>query len=182
MFTVISYYTKNTGYEIEVEKLIASLVKFNIPYDIECINNLGDWDKNTRYKALLIKKKLEQYDKVVFIDADAVVMQYPILFDQLECDIAVHLRNGTELLSGTLYLQNTSLTKQLVNVWIQKNKTCTAIEQRNLQSVIKTIPGLRLVELPGNYTKIFDTMKNVGEPVIVHNQASRKFRKAVTCK
>lgn len=185
-FIVISYYTKDTGYEEEAKNLQASLEDFKIPYDIVGIDNLGDWDKNTRYKAEFIYGMLQKYERVVFLDADAEVKKYPEIFDELDCDIAVHIREGRELLSGTIFAQKTEKTLTLLKFWIAKNRSTafSISEQRNLAHLLRgnEVPGLKWVELPASYCQIFDSMAHNGEPVIQHNQASRRLKSAVLLK
>ena len=36
-----------------------------------------------------------------------------------------------------------------------------------------------ITNTPANYTQIFDLMRNEGEPIIEHTQASRKFRRKI---
>ncbi len=80
---VISFYTPD--YRDVVSTLIKSLEKFEIPYDIECVKSKGTWKQNTFYKIPFILKKLKEYNHpLVWLDADAEVVQYPTLFNKLE--------------------------------------------------------------------------------------------------
>lgn len=186
---VISYYTEGTGYEKEVQGLLSSLRRFNLEYDIKGIKSLGDWQKNTHYKAKFIKAMLMKHRKpVLWIDADAVINKYPFLFNDLDADVACYFRNygkfpissrkeGKELLSGTLYFDHNEKVLALLSKWIKANKANpTRWEQKNLEEAIKGWDG-RIVELPPQYCKIFDTMKSVDNPAITHYQASRHLRK-----
>ncbi|HDP36856.1 MAG TPA: hypothetical protein ENN27_03160 [Candidatus Atribacteria bacterium] len=179
-FIIVAYYTKNTGYEDEIKKLITSLEKFNLPYDIKTIDNLGNWQKNTQYKAEFCKRMLEKHQRpIVYLDADARVEQNPELFEKLDCDIAVHYRNDEELLSGTLYLNNTYATKMLIDEWIKEiKKTPDIWEQKVLDRVIRK-SNIKIEKLPPTYCQIFDSMAGAGKPVISQHQASRKFKEAV---
>lgn len=79
---VISFYTKN--YTDIVATLIKSLEAFKIPYDIELLPNKGSWKKNTFQKIPFIIKKLKQCNgPLVWLDADAEIIQYPKLFDEV---------------------------------------------------------------------------------------------------
>jgi len=79
---VISFYTPD--YKDEVDILIKSLDSFKIPYDIECVKSKGEWKENACYKIPFIIKKLRQYNHpLVWLDADAKVVQYPIEFDNM---------------------------------------------------------------------------------------------------
>jgi len=176
----ISYYTENTGYAEEVKRLIASLRRFNLEYDIEAIGNLGGWQKNTQYKASFIKKMLLKHKRsVVFIDADARILRYPSLFRNFKADIGAHYREKRELLSGTLYVGYNEKTLALVDKWIELNKANPAIwEQKNLQGALRDFGG-SIGDLPAQYCKIYDIMRTVKEPVIEHYQASRRLKRTV---
>jgi hypothetical protein len=190
-FKIISYYTVDTGYEKEVENLIDSLELFRLSYVIVGIRSLGSWQKNTHYKVQFIKEMLKKFKQpLVFLDADAVVKQDPVLFNDLvgNCDIAVHYRDNSILLSGTIYLEPSDATFELLDLWKKLNeKNPKAYEHNNLSVTINTklsikeqlVEQLKLFKLPPTYAQIFDFMKDEGEPVIEHHQASRKFRTTV---
>ena len=76
---IISYYTKNTPYEeVANTHLIPSLKKWNLSYEVEAINDLGDWQKNTGYKSQFVLKMLNKHkNNVCFLDCDATIEQYP---------------------------------------------------------------------------------------------------------
>lgn len=184
-FTVISYFTLNTGYEDEVKNLIASLQKFDLSYYIEGIKNLGNWQANTHYKARFIRKILDQIQgPVVFVDADAVIQQYPELFDNLKEDFAAYFKEKDRLFSGTLYFKNNTNIKDFIDCWIQDNSKNTGMwEQQVLSEIIpRWKDKISIYRLPGTYCQIFDLMRDAGEPVIEHFQASRKFKKSVANK
>ena len=198
-FIICSYFTIDTPYQdVAHEFLMSSLYERHIAdSDIRGIISLGSWSKNTSYKPTFIKQMLEHHpDKnIVFLDADAEVLQYPALFDQVpkECNIAVHLldrdkwynRNtggDDELLSGTLFVRNCKESHDIVDRW---RELCavqpTKWEQKLLQDVIKE-RNEKIFELPISYCYI-KTLPNGSEPhvkcefpVIVHNQVSRELR------
>jgi len=171
---VVSFYTQDTGYEQEVNNLIASLNKFNLEYDIEAIVNTGNWVKNTKYKATLISKMLKKHKRpVLFLDADAVVRQYPSLFEEITCDMAWWGSN-----TGTLYFANTRLAWLTLCLWIRLCELQNDWDQRILAEVTRLVKP-KVYELPYSYCHIFDS--GVEEPpVIEHFQASRRFKNAVT--
>ena len=89
---IICYYTKDTGYENEIENLITSCEKFSLPYVVDAIDSLGTWEKNCCYKPRYILDKITSLKRpVLWLDADCVVVQKPTLFDSLECDIALRI-------------------------------------------------------------------------------------------
>ena len=134
-WAVVGYYTINTSYEEEAKRLIPSLQKFGVPYYIESIKSKGDWYSNTQYKPVFLKRMLTKFapKSLIYVDVDAEFLQFPALFDQLDENLNVHIgvhmldhskrrRSlvGLEMLSGTIFLRNSSLVYQLVDIWIQK--------------------------------------------------------------
>ena len=173
----VSYYTRDSIYESYANKLEWSYRKFGLPYDILAIDDLGSWDANTQYKpefcgSMLIKHK----QPIVYVDADAEIMQAPAFFDNINCDIGFVKKDRVELLSGTLYLNNTPNVFKLIGEWIAGiSQEPNIWEQKVLQKVVEKSDG-KVELLPPTYCQIFDLMKDVGEPVIVQKQASRQVK------
>lgn len=187
-FVVVSYFTKE--YANHAIRFIDSLEKFNISYDVTSFVGRSSWIANVNYKPEFCRAKLIEHDMpVVWIDCDAEVKSYPILFDTLRKDYDVGLfhRNRVgrmhELLSGTLYFNNTSMSRKILDLWVEKSRIySTTWDQRTLQSVIEEHEqDIKIFEFPCSYVRIFDAedMKDVN-PVILHNQASRQLRKVVS--
>lgn len=184
----IAYYTKNTPYYYEAQKLKQCLEDFNLPHEIVAIDNLGSWQKNTHYKAKFIQDAMKRHPEIslIYLDADAIIHQRPCLFDELACDIAVcyydnpHLKKR-ELINGTIYFANTPIAKKIVDDWIAINQAHPeVIEQQNFEKAIENSRShLSLIELPASYTMIYDLMAHLGPPVIEHFQASRRYRKRI---
>jgi hypothetical protein len=176
---VVSFHTDDALYKGHIERLKDSLVDHGIDNYIEEIPRSGGWIANVDYKPVFILKCLEMFDEnIVWLDADAVVQQYPVLFDDIDADIAVHYKSGKELLSGTMYFSNTEKSKELLREWIALRETKNGVTQP--QQVLEELlrGGKYLVhKLPAPYTLIFDHMRHLGPPVIEHFQASRKGRK-----
>ena len=192
----ISYYTKNTPYEkVMKEKLLPSLQKWNLKYDIEGIEDLGNWQRNTHYKAEFIKKMLLKHKQpVIFLDADATIEQYPKLFKTLYLyDISYHeldwnlqwrgkSGNKKEILSGTLWLNYTKNILTFLDAWIEENQKSINWEQRNMAKVLKKLKyKLKIYPLPPEYITIVKhnnkVPKHIKNPVIIHWQASRQYKK-----
>lgn len=181
-FIVVAYYTKDTGYEEEIKNLEKSLKALSLSYHIQAIENTGSWIANTNYKATFCKIMLEIFKRpILYVDADAIMRQYPAFLDDVDCDMAAHCRYGQELLTGTLYFNNTANAKRIISEWIMEVwKFPNIWEQKNLAKVLRRLKNqVKVVDLPPTYCQIFDTMKNVGQPVIEHFQASRRLKKEV---
>lgn len=59
---VISFYTKNTPYQLDAHHLIASCEKFGIEHAVEGIDSYGSWELNCAYKPFFIAEKLRQFE------------------------------------------------------------------------------------------------------------------------
>lgn len=191
-FRVVSFYTIGTPYEKEVTALIASLKDLGIRNDIRGIKSLGSWDLNTKHKPVFIKEMLDTHkeEAIVWLDADAVVLRYPFIFQDIDTDIAVYYMTssptakrlgGHELITASMYFANTDRTRALLDMWIteenrQGQPESQLIEQRALQRVIPAWKAQHkgtLSFLPQSYCRIFDAPED--HRVIVQNQASRRF-------
>lgn len=190
-YMVVSYYTKDTGYKSEALKLAVSLERFKVPWHIEEIENRGTWQKNTLYKAQFIRRMMEKFKgkSIIFIDADAELKRNPALFEKLKCDVGYSIRDyrrfpsrsrkkGKEILSGTLYIANNERTRKFVDAWIEENKrNSRRWEQLNLAKILQLSNGkLSIKVMDARYCCIFDWMRSLKDPVVVHYQASRRLR------
>lgn len=181
----VSFYTKDTGYEDEAKKLADSLSQQGLDYEIVGIADRKNWQLNIRYKPMLIKKMLTRYHPrpVVYIDADAVVLRFPELFGSVLGPIGVHRVHWAdygrdrpdEVLGGTVYVSNCGLAHNILDKWSQECETrsLSVWDQKILQEII----GNDFYNLPPQYCTIFDSMGTVvKDPVILHNQASRRLK------
>jgi len=198
-FIIVSYYTLNTPYQkVAHDYLMRSLSKLDMESDVRGVNSLGTWQRNTLFKATFVKQMLDIHanKNIVFLDADAEVLKYPALFDEIpeEYSIAAHYldrgkwyRNGDiskELLSGTLFVRNNNDAKRIVNKWEHACNSHKMIwEQFLLQATVEQEKSL-VYELPIEYTWIKSLpngsapfVKPNGPIYIQHNQVSRKLKK-----
>ena len=186
---IVTHYTLNTGYQDEVQKLTRSLMQLGLEFDIEPIKSLGNWRANSNYSVWLIEKMLEKYPdrSILKTDADAVFRQKPDIFtrNDFDADFACCWfqwpSRKRELLGGTLYFANTENARLLVQRW--KEKCIAQPRSRNpdlLDDAVKEMKDvIKVMELPPQYCKIFDLMRQVQNPIIEHFQASRRFRKEI---
>lgn len=187
---VCAYFTKDKIYTDHAKKLIESLKKFGLPYEVMPIDSYNNWYKGMQYKPVFLKKMLEKYTRysIVYVDVDAVFCKHPVFFDTLQnkmtnVNIAVHILDhikynrkycAPELLSGTIFLRNNDETSIILREWIlELNKDPKLWDQRALARVLK---NHRFYNLPEEYCVIFDYMSSVKDPVIKHFQASRELR------
>lgn len=175
------FYTKDTPYEREAIECEKTLRAFNLNYRIWPVDSRGSWELNTQIKASVVKDALDSTTgPVVYVDADSRVESYPILLDQIECDIAFHYFRGVELLSGTLYLGNTKRCKQLVDEWIERNNRFPGEwDQRVLQAIISKNKDIDWLVLPETYVYIDGLATTRSLPIIRHTQASRRLKNSI---
>lgn len=158
---VISYYTIDTVYELEVEKLMTSLDIFKIPYQIYGVPTLGSWLNNTGFKAEFVRDVMKIVDRpCVWLDADCEVMKEPVLFAQLlaqKVSISVYIRGDDKepnLNSSTIYLGNDAFCKEVVDAWVDqmKNTDYKIWDQKCLEFVYKRNPD-KFHKIPPEYAK-----------------------------
>lgn len=193
-YVIISYYTRGTPYEKEVENLRESLERFDLSYEIYEVPSRGSWIKNVQINEEIILRAMDAFPgkAIVSLDADSVVQKYPALFETLDCDFAAHYHiwsrgNRKELFCSTMYFRNCGLTREFLNDCIERYRQCpTTRQQPNMMSVFEGKWGnrvwrkeLKFTNLPPQYCKIFDLMGEIKYPVIEQFQASRRFKKLV---
>ena len=177
---VVAFYTRETMYEKEVEKLLASLARFGVDIDTLSYANTGDWINNTRLKPHFIKEMMHRHPgkKIVYLDSDAEMCQYPIVFDNFTADIG-YARKGTEILSGTLIFANNERTHVFMDQWIEQEALMPTISDQPCFHRALRHTDCTVEELPREYCFIFDD-PNRCSPVIQQNQASRRFKNHLT--
>lgn len=182
---VCGFYTQGTPYQQEIQGLVKSCEEHGLKVYIQGYESRGSWVRNCAIKPEFIYETMVRFRdyNIVYVDADAKIQQYPSLFDDLTCDLAVHYRNGRELLSGTIFVQNTPKMQEFLRYWISLQGTRPREwDQRVLQHCIERYSGqmkLNVLNLPANYTQIYDLMAHCGKPVIEHYQASRRYNRMV---
>ena len=178
MYKVVAFYTKDTPYEDVIQKLMGSMIKYNIPNYIKGYESRGAWVKNCAIKPEFLLHCLEDSDdNILYVDADAEFLQTPN-YEIFDGEFHYYKFKGKEALSGTLYLKNTERVKNFVRKWIEIQKQHpTVYDQQTMARAIEKVRGSLIVkELPQEYIKIFDLMKHVENAVVLHHQASRRYK------
>lgn len=172
------------GYRDLAGRLIGSCVAHGLDLHVKQYESTGDWVRNGHIKptALLEAMALHPGRPVCWVDADAIVRQPPVLFDQLAdagIDVAYHtIPKTAEVLSGTVWCahdvygflrQWAELLVRAPRTWDQKLLAHAAVET---ECVVE--------RLPAEYCWI-DTFSHPRwggprDPVIEHTQASRDVR------
>lgn len=186
---LVSYFTKNTLYEKEAERLRLSCEKFGLEYRIEGIEVFGKWHEHTCYKPLFILQKMEELKRpVLWVDADAEIVKKPPL--HFNCDVGARIfdyhppDHPCYLFTGTLYLNVTPVTLDIVKKWAEichqaiRNRTY-CFDQIVLNQILHSSKA-HFQSLSAGYAAIFDEKRcSTEELFIVHYQASRLYRKII---
>ena len=165
------------GYDREAAELVKTLDRFGLQYEVRELPDAGGWEANCGRKPEYLLQMMDAYpgESLVWVDADARIRREPTLFDSLDCDLAAHWKDGTELLSGTLYVGPSA--RPLLESW---RDGCRANpgewDQKVLQQIVEGARSYRISTLPAEYTAIFDA-EMCESPVIEHMQASRRLRR-----
>ena len=181
---VVSFYTVNTPYQTEILNLRRSLAKLHMVSHMKPVESRGSWAQNCSIKPEIILQALETYpEDILYLDADAEVLSYPKYFETMPGDIGMHYKDGRELLNGTMFIRNNPASRSLISKWAEvQGNNVDQMDNHVLQKVIKDHAkelGCTVTDIPPQYCQIFDLMADCGEPVIRHNQASRRFKRLV---
>lgn len=177
---VVSFCTADTPYELEIQSLKASCVKFGMETYFEVVPSKGSWVENCANKGPFIANCISKFQQpILWLDADAVIMRHPKLFEKLECDFAAY--KPRHLISSTLFFANTDSAIELANNWAEKClQNPTTWDQKLLDLSLEEMgPRIKFQNLPQGYCKIFDKRwARIAdrEEYIVQNQASRRFK------
>lgn len=183
---LISFYTEDTPYEDLAHEFRESAEAVGLDPFTYRVKNLGDWSANCSQKAGIIYQAFQQFpdDRILYVDIDATFEKYPIEIENNseEFDIGYHLLRGIELLSGTLVFNHTYKACLLLRKWVYESKNNREVWDQKILARIVDANILKIYYLGPAYCYIFDTSKRLHsdvEPIIIHHQASRRFRKVI---
>lgn len=199
---VISYYTNTGIYPEFVKRLKDSCERFSIPYEIRRREDQGSWVDNCNYKMIYIKEQLElaqENECLVWIDADAKLMEHPYLFMVTDKDFGIRAEPGPRkkspagreeielpknwpqelqpawFNSGTIFLRKCPKIMDLCNEWIKlKNEWNRSWDQWTLQSAWCNIKPTT-EWLPREYCQI-NKLHGMNKAIILHDLASSMQR------
>ncbi len=199
--TVISFYTKDTLYEKEIQPLKDSCKKFDLDFEIEGVSSLGTWEKNCCFKPTFILEKLKSLKKpLLWVDADALFVQPPKDF-HLQCDFSTRRNeeyedtNSSKVISNTVYVNYTQTTIELLQEWekecffqiSKKNRLSEVWDQVCLRDVLSKNKKIHFQPMPLKYCRIIDdkqdqlteTLLPLKDMILIHFQASRILKKII---
>jgi hypothetical protein len=196
--TIISFYTQNTPYEAEAENLAISCQRWNLDHYIKAIPSFGSWELNCAFKPFFILGELmERKEPLLWVDCDGVFEKAPQWIESFEADLSVRCHEDlpkdhpSRIISSTVYVNHTPEAEQLLRSWAVHAKQMLLDEEREeefwdqmaLCRAIQNHTDINVSPLPLAYAKIFDHPQDLirePNPVIVHYQASRRFKHQVS--
>mgnify|MGYP006921348107 CR=1 FL=1 len=116
--TADPYYTAHAD---ELEKTIIAVG--GKPFVRSIIEDAQGWVSTCMKMPPFMLKQLKSTDEdIVFLDSDARIRQYPVLFDTIEEDVAFHIKDGIEPLCGTMYFKNNERVYAFFERWLEVQK------------------------------------------------------------
>jgi hypothetical protein len=195
---IVSFYTRDTLYEREAERLRASCERWGLENQIEGIPCFGSWERNCNYKPFFLMQKLQELRRPLFwVDADAVIIKKPAPLKQFKEDFSVRIHadwessHPSKVMTGGVFVNVTPGATLILKAWGREcirfledtERTQEVWDQIALRDVIdRGVPGARIAPLPQSYCAIQGhplDEKGIKDPVILHHQASRRFKKSL---
>ncbi len=195
---IVSYYTKETMYQLEIRNLIESCERWALNYHIEAIDSLGSWELNCGYKPFFLFNKLQEFKRPLFwVDADGVFLKSPSILPQFSSDLSVRINasypadHRSKVASGSIFVNATPQAENLLTLWASEcyhnlsrcNRKEEYWDQVGLRDAIFSHSHQAKVEnLPHEYVAIKGNLvdeKQILDPVIMHYQASRRYKKLI---
>lgn len=180
----VSFYTD--FYEQVAERLRADLESFGLAHEVVRVEDKGSWSANVRAKPRFIRDALsrhQDYDAVVWLDADARVLERPELFITIKEDIALHFRvparflrsqmlAAEEPLAGTMFFKRTPEVMEFLGRWADQVEVLPFGVRRPEQQVLRNLlltSGLSVLHLPYEYSELTAAERKL-PPVIQHHR------------
>lgn len=181
---VVAFFTANSFYEQEAERMVASARRLGLTVATSSITSAGSWVRNAAMKpTFLLTERQNRRGSLLYVDVDAVFHRNPWAnLATYDCDIAVYYTAEGELITATILISDTPATEQLIARWKEKCDGDPDIwDQKVLQQILEDdapsgSPQFRVQRLPVSYCYIFDRVTNepVKQVIIEQLQASRE--------
>ena len=182
MLTIFGFHTNDGLYTKQAEILRASAERLNIPIHLR-VYDKNEWQKIIALKPTFIAQmRRELTGPILFIDADAIILEdIRPYYEAITEDLGVHYLNDTELVSSTIFINDTQNAHALINEWEKRQLASPEVwDQKVLQELIEdwsNINSISIKKTSEKYTYIFDISKSIYgdsvKPAIEQLQASR---------
>ena len=180
----ISFHTPEPRYVNASARLEESLKLFKLPYEIREMPSYGCWNLNCVTKPKFILAMMEAYpeqDRMIWIDADAQVIQYPEYLKHVKADMAaVIIDKGHGLFASLILIRNNQKVRDFIKGWVRfceqdPYKHFTG-DQKYLDNMVRNNKTITFEELPWEYSYCTGIMTMDKAPVILQHQASIEGR------
>ena len=153
---VVSAYTVDSHlgdyYKQAAQKLCSSCVRHDLPHVVFPLRAASNWIEGCSFKPAVIAHALKTFKQpILWLDADAIVLKYPSVFEEINSGIALHVSEGGHWLSGTLCVAPDAFN--FVLEWETANKPSIADEITLLQVYRKSKSPPLLTKLPSIYNQ-----------------------------
>lgn len=193
--TYITFYTPGFYEEVFHKYLKPSADSFDLSIRAYKEHNYGDWGLNTRHKAKVILRALQEHGDVVWLDVDAEIVRPPSLFEKIPqtFDMAIYYldwfkqwrgiegESKRELVNSVMLIRNRPHIHKLLEQWIESNTTTDIWEQQVFQNLLESSTNANVFTLPDEYCAIVNhsgkVPEYVKEPVIIQHQISREIKR-----
>lgn len=180
--TIVAFHTDDDFYTEEAARCRARLEQLELPHDLTSVPKNGNWVENCALKPeFLLDVRQRLRGPLLYIDVDAFVHRNPWPYlSSYDADMAAYIHGDSELLSGTLFLNDTPAVLELLSDWVARQKQTPQVwDQKILEEIIRKDESKEqnfiFQRLPPNFAFICDKDYNLihDEPIIEHLQASR---------
>lgn len=177
---VVAFFTRDSIYETEKNRLLRSAQRLGLAVDAEPIESTGSWVRNASMKpSVLVAMRRKHTGPLLYVDVDAVFHRDPWpTLAALDCDIAAYHEPEGHLLSGTLFINHTPAAAELLQACAENPEEWDqlVLERLLASDAASAAPRYRQARLPVAYCWIFDKTDNApcAEVFIEHLQASRE--------
>jgi hypothetical protein len=127
----------------------------------------GGWDAGCATKTVVIQQLLKQLQRpLLWLDADAEILAYPSIFENINCEMALASVSG-HWLSGTLYFTPSALP--FIERW--KQRTGPVVDEIALREayVAATADRPKIIMLPGSYNTAIHVGCDLSNVIIGHH-------------
>ncbi len=190
---VISFYTENTPYQLEIFSLVRSCQELGIEFEVTALPCLGSWERNCSLKPRFIRNKLLEKKRPVFwVDADGVFKKTPDFSSFLHSDFCLReVKDSShprwfQYRAGSVFVNYTPGGMNFAKAWdeycqnrIDAGSDLLFLDQVAIFDLMQKGLEVNYAPLPPAYCKVFDESIEVVDPsevVIEHFQASRRFK------
>lgn len=180
--TIVAFHTDDDFYTEEATRCRARLEQLELPHDFTSVPKNGNWVENCALKPeFLLDVRQRLRGPLLYIDVDAFVHRNPWPYlSSYDADMAAYIHSDSELISCTLFLNDTPATLDLLSEWVARQKMAPRVwDQKVLQDIIvgneAEEQDFIFQRLPPNFAYICDKYYDHvhGQPIIEQLQASR---------